>query len=48
MGRNEKESRQRMGGKGRKERAHMSGTERSKKSTMWIVVNDRVQLNEGM
>lgn len=35
--------------KGLKERAGMSRTEsRSKKSAMRIVVNDRVQLNEGM
>lgn len=31
------------------EKAQKSWTERkSKMSTMWIVVNDRVQLNEGM
>lgn len=35
--------------KGGKKGAQMGRTERrSKKSAMWIVVNDRVQLNEGM
>lgn len=41
MSRNEKESRAAEKG--------VSGTERrSKTSAMWIVANDRVQLNEGM
>lgn len=43
----EKEGRER--GKKGEERAQVSRTaRRSKKSAMWIVVNDRVQLNEGM
>lgn len=45
MSRNEKESRAAEMKKG----AGASGTERrSKTSAMWIVANDRVQLNEGM
>lgn len=36
-------------GGGGAETSRMSRTERrSKKSAMWIVVNDRVQVNEGM
>lgn len=48
MSRNEKESRA-VRIKRDEKGAGLSRTERrSKTSTMWIVVNDRVQLNEGM